>query len=58
MSHCNEWLRELVLAALAPHVDRGVLSARISEEQRQRRRLRAAIEDAGHSLDRPEGSGM
>lgn len=44
-------LRRLVLAAVAPHIDRAVLETRIAEEERQRSRLRAAIRQAGRALD-------
>ncbi|UUA11581.1 MULTISPECIES: hypothetical protein [Streptomyces] len=37
-------LQRLVLAAVAPYIDRPVLAARIAEEERQRRQLRAFAE--------------
>ncbi|MGW2492394.1 hypothetical protein ACWCV9_35020 [Streptomyces sp. NPDC001606] len=37
-------LQRLVLAAVAPYIDRPVLAARIAEEERQRRQLRAFVE--------------
>ncbi|MFJ4700468.1 hypothetical protein ACIP5N_22185 [Streptomyces sp. NPDC088768] len=43
-------LQRLVAAAVAPYVDTAVLAARLTEEARQRARLRAALDDAGRRL--------
>ena len=45
-------LRRLVLAAVAPFIDRPVLAARIAEEVRQRRQLRIFAD--GSRLNRPQ----
>ncbi|MYZ36369.1 hypothetical protein GT002_14955 [Streptomyces sp. SID4917] len=39
-------LQRLVLAAVEPHTDRAVLATRIAEEDRQRRQLRAIVDEA------------
>lgn len=39
-------LQRLVLAAVDPHTDRAVLATRITEEDRQRRQLRAIVDEA------------
>ncbi|MDK1476943.1 hypothetical protein QNO07_26710 [Streptomyces sp. 549] len=47
-------LQRLVLAAIAPYIDDAVLADRITEEERQRRQLRAFTEEwAGRSRSSP-----
>ncbi len=43
-------LRRLVLAAVAPHIDRNILAARVAQEDRERARLRAVIAEADRAL--------